>query len=154
MKPPAVSLREVRVADLPILFEHQREPAAAQMAGFPSRDRPAFMAHWTKIMASPSGTLRTILYGEVVAGYICAWSDGSERLVGYWIGRDLWGRGIASDALAKFLQCETTRPLTARVVSHNAASIRVLEKVGFSQIAEAAIALPGGAAEKELVYRY
>ena len=129
---PEVSLREVRVSDLPIFFEHQLDPEATRMAEFPSRDRDAFMAHWTKIMAAPTCVLRTVLFGGNVAGHIGAWTGDSERLVGYWIGRDFWGRGIATAALTQFLQYETTRPLTARVVKHNAPSIRVLQKVGFT----------------------
>jgi RimJ/RimL family protein N-acetyltransferase len=150
---PGVSLREVRVSDLPILFEHQLDPEAARMAAFPSRQRDAFMAHWTKIMAAPTCTLRTVLSGRSVAGHIGAWSDGPDRLVGYWIGREFWGRGIATAALAQFLQHETTRPLTAHVVKHNVASIRVLEKVGFIPASAHAIALPDGTAPEELIFK-
>ena len=32
-----IRLREVTEADLPILFEHQREPEANRMAAFPAR---------------------------------------------------------------------------------------------------------------------
>ncbi|HEX9687861.1 MAG TPA: GNAT family N-acetyltransferase, partial [Thermoanaerobaculia bacterium] len=54
-----------------------------------------------------------------------------ERLVGYWIGKEYWGRGVATRALSKFLGHVKTRPLYARVAKHNVASIRVLEKSGF-----------------------
>jgi len=46
-----VVLRDVTEADLPILFDQQLDPEANRMAAFPARDRDAFMAHWTKIMA-------------------------------------------------------------------------------------------------------
>jgi RimJ/RimL family protein N-acetyltransferase len=151
--PPEVCLREVRVSDLPILFEHQLNPEAARMAAFPSRNRDAFMAHWTKIMASPTGTLRTVLFGENVAGHIGAWTDGPDRLVGYWIGRELWGRGIATAALSQFLHCETTRPLTARVAKHNAPSIRVLQKAGFTLAGEEAFPLSSGEKFEELIFK-
>ena len=151
--PPEVSLREVRVSDLPILFEHQLDPEATRMAAFPSRDRDAFMAHWTKIMANPDGVLRTILSAGSVAGYIGAWTDGADRLVGYWIGREFWGRGIASAALSQFLRYENTRPLTAHVAKHNAASIRVLRKAGFKLTGENAFDLPGDATDEEFVFK-
>jgi RimJ/RimL family protein N-acetyltransferase len=57
--------------------------------------------------------------------------NAGEREVGYWIGREFWGRGIATLALAGFLRLEERRPLHARVVRHNVASIKVLEKCGF-----------------------
>lgn len=46
----SVQLREVLVADLPVFFEHQRDPEANRMAAFAARDRDAFMAHWSKIL--------------------------------------------------------------------------------------------------------
>jgi RimJ/RimL family protein N-acetyltransferase len=56
--------------------------------------------------------------------------------VGYWLGEDYWGRGIASEALRQF--CTWTfdnfelHRLYAGVFSSNPASCRVLEKAGFS----------------------
>ena len=43
-----VQLRDVTADDLPVFFEHQREPEANQMAAFPAREREAFMAHVAK----------------------------------------------------------------------------------------------------------
>lgn len=151
--PPEVSLREVRAGDLPVLFEHQRDPEGVRMAGFVSRDREAFMAHWAKIMANPACALRVVLAGGEVAGNIGSWSGGDERLVGYWIGREFWGRGIATAALRQFLHHETARPLTARVVEHNVGSIRVLQKAGFKLASRETPDLGGGKTDEELVFR-
>jgi RimJ/RimL family protein N-acetyltransferase len=140
-EPPAspsgeVRLREVAEADLPIFFEHQRDPGAVRMAAFRSRDRPAFMAHWAKIMADSSTVLKTILFDGHVAGNVVSWEGAGEREVGYWIGREFWGRGIASRALAAFVEQLPARPLYAHVAKHNLASLRVLEKCGFAICAE------------------
>ena len=151
--PPKVSLREVRPGDLPILFEHQLDPEGAWMAAFTSRDHDAFLAHWAKIMANPACAIRVILADGSVAGNIGAWTDGADRQVGYWIGRECWGRGIASAALVLFLDYETTRPLTACVAKHNAASIRVLQKAGFTLAREDAFGLPDGTKFVELVFK-
>src|SRR5262249_50057568 len=62
----AVVLRKVEVEDLPTLFEHQFDPEANRMADFPARDREAFMAHWAKILADPSATVRTVLLDGVI----------------------------------------------------------------------------------------
>lgn len=123
------------------------------MAAFKSRDRDAFMAHWAKIMANPACAIRVVLADGSVAGNIGAWTEGAERLVGYWIGREFWGRGIASAALVQFLDYETTPPLTARVAKHNPASIRVLQKAGFTPAGEEASDLPDGSQLVELVFR-
>ncbi len=52
--------------------------------------------------------------------------------VGYWIGKPYWGKGIATKALAAFLRQVQIRPLYALAATHNRASIRVLEKCGFT----------------------
>lgn len=151
--PPVIRLRAVESADLPTLFEHQLDPEATRLAGFPSRPRDAFMAHWAKIIADPALVARTIVYDGHIAGHIGAWKDAGtgEHLVGYWIGRDYWGRGIASAALAQFLDEETARPLTARVVKHNTPSLRVLQKCGFTLSGEDRFTEPDGQAIEELI---
>ncbi|HZM25072.1 MAG TPA: GNAT family N-acetyltransferase [Anaerolineales bacterium] len=127
-----IILRDVTESDLPIFYEQQLDPEATQMAAFPSRDRESFMAHWAKIMADDSNILKTILFQDQVAGNIVSWGQASEREVGYWLGRNFWGKGIATKALTEFLIIEKIRPLVAHVVKHNIGSRRVLEKCGFT----------------------
>jgi len=90
------------------------------------------MAHWAKIMADDSNILKTILFQDQVAGNIVSWGQANEREVGYWLGRNFWGKGIATKALTEFLIIEKIRPLVAHVVKHNIGSRRVLEKCGFT----------------------
>jgi RimJ/RimL family protein N-acetyltransferase len=127
-----VLLRDVQESDLPIFFEQQLDPEATQMAAFPSRDRDAFMAHWVKIMADETTTLRTIVFHGRVAGNIVSWEHSGERNVGYWLGKEYWGRGIATEAVSQLLRQVKARPLCAHVAKHNVASIRVLQKCGFA----------------------
>jgi RimJ/RimL family protein N-acetyltransferase len=131
-----ILLRDVSADDLLILLEQQLDPVATQMAAFPARDRKAFMAHWAKIMADSNNILKTILYGDQVAGNIVSWEHNVEREVGYWLGREFWGKGIATQGLTLFLQQVTARPLYAYVAQRNLASIRVLERCGFEKTRE------------------
>ncbi len=131
-----VLLRDVRENDLPTLFEHQRDPEAVRMAAFPARERSTFLGHWAGVLADTSATALAIEADGVLAGNILSWTQDGDRLVGYWIGREFWGRGIASAALQQLLAAERTRPLHAHVAAHNAASLRVLEKAGFHIVAE------------------
>jgi RimJ/RimL family protein N-acetyltransferase len=129
-----VRLRVVTEADLPILFEQQLDPKANHMAAFTSRDptdRDAFMAHWARILADESTVNRTILADGQVAGSIVSYLDEGRREVGYWLGKEFWGRGIATCALAALLEQILERPLYARVATDNAGSLRVLQKCGF-----------------------
>jgi RimJ/RimL family protein N-acetyltransferase len=132
-----VLLRDVAAGDLPVFFVHQRDPAANRMSGFPSRDWDAFAAHWYKILADDSVTKRTVLVNGRVAGNVVSFEQDGEREVGYWIGEEYWGKGVATEALSQFLgHAEARRPLHAAVAKHNAASISVLEKCGFAVLGE------------------
>jgi RimJ/RimL family protein N-acetyltransferase len=141
--------------DLPIFFVHQRDQEAARLAAFTSRDESAFMTHWTtKILGNPAAVSRTILLGDRVAGNIGAWTNAisNERQIGYWIGREYWGQGVASAAVAQFVRFEAHRPLGARVAKHNHGSIRVLEKAGFVRVGAQEFRLPDGTLLEELIY--
>ena len=139
-----VRLRNVEPDDLPIFYEQQLDADATRMAAFPSRDRAAFDAHWaTNILGNPAAITQTILVDGQVAGNIGSWPQDSGRLVGYWIGKEYWGKGVATRALAAFLRLVTERPLHAHVVKHNVGSIRVLEKCGFSVEREEGVEVVG-----------
>ena len=127
-------LRAVEPADLGVFFVNQRDPESVRMAAVPPRDRAAFDAHWRRILADETARVRTVVVDGRVAGNMLSWVDGERRLVGYWIGRDHWGRGIASRALRAFLDELETRPLHALVSTANRSSVRVLEKCGFERI--------------------
>lgn len=132
-----IVLRDVTEDDLAIFFGQQLDPAANYMAAFTAKDpadRAAFMAKWTKILGDDSSTKKTILVDGQVAGsvvtFVAPWSGKLE--VSYWIGREFWGKGIATKALSELLGSFRTRPLYARAAKDNFASIRVLEKCGFT----------------------
>ena len=130
-EPTDIALRDVIQTDLPVFFEHQREPEANEMAAFPARELDAFTAHWEKILRDDALIAKTVLADGRVAGNIGSWEEHGRREIGYWIGKEFWGRGVATTALRLFLDLVTTRPLYAFAAKHNVASIRVLEKCGF-----------------------
>ena len=131
-----ILLRPVLETDLPILFEQQLDPETIAMSAYPSKDRGDFMRHWEGILNNKAITARTLVYKEKIAGHIVCWKEKYEQQIGYWIGKQFWGRGIASAALAEFLQEVQARPLYARIANHNLASKRVLEKCGFALLDE------------------
>jgi RimJ/RimL family protein N-acetyltransferase len=136
----------VRPADLPVLFEFQREPEANKMAAFPSKNFETFMEHWQKkVIDDPKAKKKIIVHNNEVVGDIVSWEADDKRLVGYWIGKKYWGRGFASAALTQFLaeDCKGLFPIYAYVALHNVASRRILEKCGFKRIGEVLIAPDG-----------
>jgi RimJ/RimL family protein N-acetyltransferase len=126
------TLRQVRDSDIDSFYLQQADPESAAMAAFTSRDRVASFARWREIMANPEITARTIVLGDRVAGHVVSWQDGGHRELGYWVGREFWGRGVATAAVGQFLALVTERPVEAWVAPTNLGSMRVLEKNGFA----------------------
>lgn len=130
----SVLLRDVIEDDLPTFFEQQLDPVANRMAAFTAKDpsdREAFAAHWAKILGDETITVKTILFEGQVAGHIASFERFGEPEVTYWLGKEYWGKGIATQALSAFLDDFKTCPLYARVAKDNIGSMRVLEKCGF-----------------------
>jgi len=147
---PAVRLRRVEDRDIEVFFDHQADPLAVEMAAFPARDKDQFAAHWATVRADDTLVLRTIVADGMVAGNIGSWPDSGQQLLGYWVGREHWGRGVATQALALLVDEMSIRPLFAHVEVHNAGSIRVLEKCGFrrDRVQEASAPAPDDGIEE------
>jgi RimJ/RimL family protein N-acetyltransferase len=134
-----LQLREIFRGDLPIFYEQQLDPVANYMAAFTVKDpadREAFTARWANIATDETIISRTILYEEQVVGSIVSFEIANEREVSYWLGRKFWGQGLATAALAAFLNIVEVRPLYGRAAKDNIGSIRVMQKCGFSIIEE------------------
>jgi len=148
-----IHLRDVTESDLPFFFKNQSDPEANAMAAEPPRDREAFDAYWAKIMANDTVINRTIEVDGRVAGHLDSYLIEEERQVGYWLGREFWDKGIATEALKQFLGVVKTRPLFAHVAKHNIRSMRVLEKCGFAIIGEDKYVNIGGDEVEEFVLK-
>lgn len=134
-----VQLRDVIVEDFPIFFAQQVDPVSTFMAAFVSKDpanEKAFTAHWTKIIQDEKIIKKTILFNGQIAGHILNFEQFGSPSVSYWIGKEYWGKGIATYALSLFLEHVKIRPLYARAVKDNLASVKVLQKSGFAIIGE------------------
>ena len=133
----SITIREVECSDLKTFYEHQLDPEAIRMAAFVAKDpkdKVAFDTHWNKILNSPQNTTRTIVADGRVAGHIACYPDGERIEVTYWLGREFWGRGLATQALNRMLHLVVDRPIFARAPADNIGSIRVLQKCGFKII--------------------
>lgn len=126
-----VRLRSIGQDDLPRMYEFNLDLAANRLAMTIPRGADAFEAFWIRVLADPTIIARAISVADVLAGYIsCFKLDGADA-VGYWIGQEFWGKGIATRALELLLKEVPVRPLHARVATTNRASLRVLQKCGF-----------------------
>jgi RimJ/RimL family protein N-acetyltransferase len=132
-----LELRPVLPSDLPIFFDQQLDPEANQMAAFTAKDptdREAFQARWDRVLADESCLARAVVVDGEVVGSVGSFFRDADREVTYWIGREHWGKGLATRALTALLELDKTRPIYARVACDNVASLRVLQKCGFQII--------------------
>lgn len=130
-----VRLRDVVEADLETFLEQEHDEEAARRSKFVPRERDRFMTHWkTQILGRTDVFVQAILADGSLAGNAIAWTeDDGRRFLGYWLGREFWGRGIGTAALRLFLAAEHVRPLYADPVVENVGSVKLLEKLGFER---------------------
>ncbi|QDE30020.1 GNAT family N-acetyltransferase [Shewanella polaris] len=138
-----IYLRPITEADLAILFEFEHDPIANKMADFPAREREAFYQHWQqKIFADEQAMAQGIWLDNVLVGNVLSWVNDElatevepeVRLMGYWIGREYWGQGIATNAVKMFLQQYISSPVYAYIDEHNQGSLRVAQSNGFVDV--------------------
>lgn len=69
------------------------------------------------------------------------WPEGEEADFGYWLGAEFWGQGYAGEAAGRLIAdakvlTPSLQKLTATTAPGNAASIKLLEKLGFAAAGE------------------
>lgn len=150
-------LRKTEHTDLDRLFDLQADDEVGYMAAFVSstwKDREAYFAKWEGFLTDPNVNSWTILVDGNIIGSIGTYVMFGETCIGYGIGRDYWGQGYASRALALFLQQVETRPLHGRAASDNIRSIKMLEKAGFTRTGtERTFALARNEEIEEVLFR-
>ncbi|MES2132682.1 MAG: GNAT family N-acetyltransferase [Bacteroidota bacterium] len=129
-----IQLRKTTVEDLETLYLFQLNEEAIHLAAFTSKnhtDRITYFEKWTRFLQDKSINTQTILYNGHIAGSVGKYMMEEEAEITYWLGRDYWGKGIATKALQQFLKLETTRPINGHVAFDNISSQKVLENCGF-----------------------
>ena len=156
-EPHVVTLRATRDGDLDALFAFEQDEAAVRMAAFTApdpSDRATFDAHWRRLLADPSVDARTVRADGEIVGSVARWYEDGAAEITTWIGPAQWNRHIATRAMRLFLDTLGERPVRARVAADNAASIAVLENLGFEQVGTAvSYANARGTEIEERIYR-
>lgn len=139
-----VKLRALRTGDAGRLHEMWNEKAVAESFREGRRDRPLLEAESYVFFARGKGSSGRDLALEYQGEFVgcLTWQYGSGVREGsaelsYWVGRNYWGRGIASAGLRLAMPFlfvhKNLHRLYAEVASNNVASCRVLEGCGFHQ---------------------
>ncbi|WP_037500150.1 GNAT family N-acetyltransferase [Sphingomonas jaspsi] len=128
-------LRRATMDDLPAIHSIMSDPEVMRFWSEPPHPDLARTAEWLQSMvdADPATSDDYVIErdGRVV-GKIGCWKLPD---IGYHIARDQWGQGVASEAMAAYLDRRraigTPSRLTADVDPRNAASIALLTRHGF-----------------------
>ena len=135
-------LRELRTPDIAVFKSHWADERFQALYP-PGRMTPEFCEElFTKEIASLCAFPRTnfhwaiCLDGSVIGGVRLTLERSGSGTLGYGLGTEHWGQGIATEAVREVVRYafEELRlhRVQAWVFANNAASQRVLEKVGFS----------------------
>lgn len=117
----SITIREVASSDLETFYEYQLDPEAIRMAAFvceDPKDKVAFDARWKKSLNSSQNTNRTVVAEGQVAGHISCYPHGENMEVTYWLEREFWGSGLATQALNRMLHLVVDRPIFASNGQH------------------------------------
>ena len=152
-KPPTIEtarlvLRAVTEADADAVFAACSNPAVTRFTLFDTHrtvtDSLRFvwnyaLANYLEMIPDPFAITVKGDAGSPVVGCVgCHWASRPNRTLelGYWLAEPYWGKGlVAEGAAAAVAFCFANYPaerIQARVVAGNAASVRVLEKIGFA----------------------
>lgn len=134
---PRLRLRPPTWADLPAVHRFLSDPRAMRYWSTPEHVSLAQSEEWLgRWLERPLGLSEDFLVerdGQVI-GKAGAWQLPE---VGYLIRSDHWGQGLGHEAMAAAVAHLFTRPdvtrLTADVDPRNAASIRLLTRLGFTE---------------------
>ncbi|KZN29308.1 MULTISPECIES: GNAT family N-acetyltransferase [Pseudoalteromonas] len=137
-----VTLRKLKKTDQAYLVRHLNDAKVTQYlsARIPQPYTQQDASWWLEIGCEQNAINRAIEIDGQFCGVIGAYLPESNLLstaaeIGYWVGHEFWGMGVATQAVMLFTTLifndSDVVELINPVSSPNKASIRVMEKAGF-----------------------
>lgn len=156
LRTPRLTLRKARAADAAGLHAAMSRPEAMRYWTRPEHADPAeteaFLAAMIEGEAEGADDF-VIVLGDQVIGKAGMWRRWE---VGFLLHPDHWGRGLAAEAMAAVIAhlfaTHPTDHLTAEADPRNAASLRLLERLGFRETHRQARTLQWGEEWCDSVY--
>ncbi|MFN7135548.1 MAG: GNAT family N-acetyltransferase [Myxococcales bacterium] len=145
LRTPRFGLRPHRPDDVPFMVALNADPEVTRYTGDPPHTTPAQAADIVRALQRQFDERRMgrfvvedLATGEKVGWCGLRWMEAEQAPdLGYRFFRAHWGRGIASEtgeACVRYgLETLGYRRLVAQVAAENVASMRVLQKLGFTQ---------------------
>ncbi len=124
--------REDAAAIAAVLSDHE---VARMLARVPQPYHLQDARDWLASLAGRSTDDHVAIVRDgILIGMIGLHGESERVRLGYWLSRDHWGQGLASEALVAVLRLRfdaAPGPIRSGVFADNAASLRVQEKLGF-----------------------
>ena len=152
METDRIILRPWRESDAEALFKYASDPEVGPRAGWPPHKSVEDSLEIIRTVFNNPTTWAIVLKetGEPIGamGYLPCEGNNlpsreGEPLVGYWIGKPYWNKGICTEALAMMIaNIRRTTDIKSLISSHfidNPASGRVMEKCGFIPTGETCV---------------
>jgi ribosomal-protein-alanine N-acetyltransferase len=143
---PRLVLRPFDESDAPALFVHAKNPNVARFTLWDHHktiaDTEMFVRDYARcryLERTPEPYAITLRDDPRPVGAVgCFWASEPNKTMelGYWLAEPFWGKGLTAEACRAVVDSAFAdhgpRRIQARVIAGNAASVRVLEKVGFA----------------------
>lgn len=151
-----ISLRPFEEADVEALHPIFADPQAMAFWSTPPHasieETRAYVSATIEATRAGTGDDQVVVLDGRVIGKAGLW-DGQE--IGFILARDVWGRGLAREALETVIERARARGalcITADVDPRNTASLALLKKLGFVKTGEAKATLKVGGVWVDSVY--
>ncbi len=103
-------------------------------------DAKAWLRTWRPDRPAAETGFTIDLEGEGLIGHVGFHTDEQGTVIGYWLGEPYWGQGYMSEAAGALVRAAQATGQFPRIRAHtlatNAASRRILEKIGFACLRE------------------
>jgi len=125
-----VALQESDLADMYRQVQRSRD-SLVELGWIAQADWPLFHRHYHTIITQKKLDIFAVRVDGEYAGAVEVSDGGDHYQIGYWLGVDYCGQGIATEAIRSVVGQLDHRAVTADTLKTNRASARVLEKNGF-----------------------
>jgi [ribosomal protein S5]-alanine N-acetyltransferase len=137
-----LNLREFVMADFDAVHAYSSDPRVTRYLFFGPRDQDSTAEYLEELLASQQERPRTrfelgveeIASGRLIGACDLSWIESNVVDLGYMLEAQQWGKGYATEISLALIEAAFLELRAERVIStvdvNNAASIRVLEKIG------------------------
>jgi RimJ/RimL family protein N-acetyltransferase len=137
-----LNLREFVTADFDAVYAYSSDPRVTRYLFFGPRDKDSTAEYLEELLASQQERPRArfelaveeLASGRLIGACDLSWIEGNVVDLGYMLDAQQWGKGYATEIALSLIEAAFCEMRAERVIStvdvNNAASIRVLEKVG------------------------